>query len=428
MKIALIISIFVTAAAILGWWVALLRLRRSRSEFASDLAQGEARFDRKIQQVIDERDRLLDVLGDAFLLVDEKSMILFANATARELLGSQKLIGRAVGEVFLEPRLAKSLLHCIETGEPVEYFFISPQQTSPRGILETRGTNAWLFGAARVPTTGSSSPITRLIVRDMTAQHQTEQIRKDFIANASHELRTPLVIIAGYLANLLDENLLDEPELARRFLTIMRKHSDRITRLVDDMLLVSRLESGEVNSLKFESFPLLDCIEDILERLESIIRAHQAEVEIEMSDDEILVYGDHFYWTQILFNLVENALKQNPHPGLRVAIGCEVAEGCLRIWVADNGTGIPSADVPHVFRRFYRVEKHHSQSKIKGTGLGLSIVKRAVEAHGGTITLSSIPGRETKFLIVVPRLTAVSLQPGGEGPHPLSVDSLETSV
>jgi signal transduction histidine kinase len=91
-----------------------------------------------------------------------------------------------------------------------------------------------------------------------------------------------------------------------------------------------------------------------------------------------------------------------------VEVGCESTEALHRIWVSDNGIGIPSSDLPHIFRRFYRVEKHHSQHEVKGTGLGLSIVKRAIEAHGGTITVTSTPGRETKFLMTVPRQPSVA--------------------
>jgi two-component system phosphate regulon sensor histidine kinase PhoR len=99
---------------------------------------------------------------------------------------------------------------------------------------------------------------------------------------------------------------------------------------------------------------------------------------------------------------VENALKQNPHGGLHIEIGGEQAGQEVQIWVSDDGVGIPSADLPHIFRRFFRVEKHHSQQEIKGTGLGLSIVKRAIEAHGGQIGVTSVPGSETKFLITIP--------------------------
>jgi two-component system phosphate regulon sensor histidine kinase PhoR len=191
--------------------------------------------------------------------------------------------------------------------------------------------------------------------------------------------------------------------MARRFLSVMRKHADRISRIVEDMLVISRLESGEAAALKIEPFRFRSCVNDVLERLESVIRSQQAEILVRMPDEGIALQGDRFYWTQVLFNLVENALKQNPHPGLRVEIGCESGPDHHRIWVADSGIGIPSADLPHIFRRFYRVEKHHSQQEIKGTGLGLSIVKRAIEAHGGAISVTSVPGRETKFLITLPK-------------------------
>jgi signal transduction histidine kinase len=242
-----------------------------------------------------------------------------------------------------------------------------------------------------------------VIIRDVTAEHQLEQVRKDFVANASHELRTPLAIINGYLENLLDDDMIEEPEMARRFLTIMRKHADRISRIVEDMLVISRLESGEASALKVEPFRFRSCIKDILERLESVIRNQQAEVMVIMPDPDLVLQGDRFYWTQVLFNLVENALKQNPYSGLRVEVGCQQVGENLEIWVSDNGVGIPSADLPHIFRRFFRVEKHHSQQEIKGTGLGLSIVKRAVEAHGGSIRVTSVPGSETKFVITVPK-------------------------
>jgi signal transduction histidine kinase len=123
-----------------------------------------------------------------------------------------------------------------------------------------------------------------------------------------------------------------------------------------------------------------------------------------MKVPEIHFMGDQFYWTQILFNLVENALKQNPDIPLKIHINTELDEDDnLKIQISDNGIGIPANDLPFIFKRFYRVEKHHSQSQIKGTGLGLSIVKRAVEAHGGTITAISIPKIETIFTIIVPQ-------------------------
>ena len=242
-----------------------------------------------------------------------------------------------------------------------------------------------------------------MIIRDLTAEHQTEQIRKDFVANASHELRTPLAIINGYLENLIEDDMVSDHDIARHYLGIMRKHADRISRIVEDMLVISRLESGEASTLKLEPFFVGSCVNDVLERLESVIRNQGADVQNLLPAKGPLIHGDRFYWTQVFFNLIENALKQNPHPGLRVEVGCEETADTYRVWVSDNGIGIPSDDLPHIFRRFYRVEKHHSQREIKGTGLGLSIVKRAIEAHGATIQVTSTPGQETRFLIAMPK-------------------------
>ena len=397
------ISIFATVAALVALVILALRHRSSRRQSESEVNTWKLRLELDLQQARDERNRLLDALGDAFLLVDSDANIRFANEAARALFGARELLNRPVSEAFLDPRLAEALLRCLATGEPVQSRVVLPQQTSPRGDLENRGFNAWIIDAAQLSNPPGGSPTTRVIIRDVTAEHQLEQVRKDFVANASHELRTPLAIINGYLENLLDDDMIEEPEMARRFLTIMRKHADRISHIVEDMLVISRLESGEANALKIEPFRFGSCIKDVLERLESVIQNQSAAITVTLPDPALVIHGDRFYWTQVLFNLVENALKQNPHRGLHVEVGCEPADEAIRIWVSDNGVGIPSADLPHIFRRFFRVEKHHSQQEIKGTGLGLSIVKRAIEAHGGTISVTSVPGSETKFLITVPK-------------------------
>ena len=150
-----------------------------------------------------------------------------------------------------------------------------------------------------------------------------------------------------------------------------------------------------------ESFNLASCVRDVVERLDLLIEKQKAKVSIDVP--EITLTGDRFYWTQILFNLVENALKQNASTSVEVKIEAEKKNDSeIVISVSDNGIGIPSSDLPFIFKRFFRVEKHHSQNEIKGTGLGLSIVKRAVEAHGGTIEGTSTPGSKTTFTMTVP--------------------------
>ncbi len=390
------------AAALVSLALMALRLRRARREFAAELSAWKSRLDFDLKQARQDRNQLLDALDEGFLLVDSDAQILFANKAAKQLFRGRELIGLSVPEAFLDRRMTEALMACLDSGEATHKRIILPQQASPLGDLEQRGVNAWVIDAARVSGSPEEDPTTRVVIRDVTSEHQTEQIRKDFVANASHELRTPLAIINGYLENLLDDGLLEDPAIARRFLSVMRKHSERIARIVEDMLVISRLESGEAAALKVKPFKVRSCIQDVLERLELVIQGQQAKIKIEMPDEKLIFQGDRFYWTQVLFNLVENALKQNPRKGLTVTIGCVREDGVTRIWVADDGVGIPSADLAHIFRRFYRVEKHHSQEEIKGTGLGLSIVKRAIEAHGGSIRVTSTPGDDTRFTIEIP--------------------------
>lgn len=386
------------------------RLRRSHRDLHEQVSACKTKFHLDLQHARQERDQLLDALTDAFLLVDAQARILFVNQAARRLFHGRDLLGRHVQETFLDQRLAEALLRCLNTGEPTTTRVILPQQSSPLGSEEQRGMNAWVIDAARLSDSPAEAPSTRVVIRDVTSEHQLEQIRKDFVANASHELRTPLAIINGYLENILDDGLLDDKELTRRFLGVMRKHTERISRIVEDMLVISRLESGEAAALKIKPFRFRSCINDVLERLESMIQQQEAHIVVHMPDDSLTITGDRFYWTQILFNLVENALKQNPRKGLTVTVGCVRDDLQTRIWVSDDGVGIPSADLTHIFRRFYRVEKHHSQDQIKGTGLGLSIVKRAVEAHGGNIGVSSTPGVETTFSIRIPLSAEATLR------------------
>lgn len=406
-------SIAAALAALIALALVALRLRRARREFEREVTAWESRLELDLKQARQDRNQLLDALAEGFLLVDSDAQILFANKAAQQLFRGRRLVGLSVPEAFLNRRMTEALTACLKSGEPTKSRIILPQQASPLGDLEQRGVNAWVIDAARVPGNPEDNPTTRVVIRDVTSEHQTEQIRKDFVANASHELRTPLAIINGYLENLLDDGLLEDPAITRRFLSVMRRHSERIARIVEDMLVISRLESGEAAALTVKPFKVRSCIQDVIERLELVIQGQQANIQIDMPDEDLIIQGDRFYWTQVLFNLVENALKQNPRKGLTVTIGSLREDGVTRIWVADNGIGIPSADLAHIFRRFYRVEKHHSQEEVKGTGLGLSIVKRAIEAHGGSISVTSTPGDDTRFTIEIPtdaetRLAATS--------------------
>ncbi|MEM9080576.1 MAG: ATP-binding protein [Verrucomicrobiota bacterium] len=376
------------------WYRQLKKTRLSKNLLTESLSNQK-------QKLRANQARILNALNDSVLLVGNDGVIRFANDPAADLVAGRILENRNIKEVFLDDRLTSAIERSLDTGKGVSHQVVLPQQASPRGPAERRGETAWIIDAAPLDRNAPKT-ITRVVIRDITAEHQTEQIRKDFVANASHELRTPLAIINGYLENLVDEDI-EDPALVRRSLLVMQKHGDRIAHIIEDMLVISRLESGEAAAINLSPFRYADCVQDVLDRLESVFREQGARAKVKLPNQDLILLGDRFYWTQILFNLVENALKQNPRLPLKVEIGATRLEaGGLHLWIADNGVGIPSADIPFIFRRFYRVEKHHNQREIKGTGLGLSIVKRAVEAHHGTIEVRSTPGQRTAFDIKLP--------------------------
>ena len=380
--------------------LAWMSVNQSRQHTA-DSSKQQSRSREAKKEVLRERDQLLDALGDAFLLVSETSHIVFANECARKLVKGRRLRGRSIMEAFLDDALSVAIMKCIRTGKPMQERVVLHSTYTPLGSVGEQGLSAWVIDAAPLESY-SEKGLTRVVIRDVTTEHQADQVRRDFVANASHELRTPMAIINGYLENLLDDDLLDDPVVARRFLETMRKHGQRISLLVEDMLVISKMESGDAMVLNMDSFSIKECVNDVCDRLDAMISQQQAVVDISVVPDDLCMMGDRFYWTQVIFNLMENALKQNPQGSLKLVVEAEKSEGQIQISICDNGVGIPAADLPYIFKRFYRVEKHHSQSEIKGTGLGLSIVRRAIEAHGGKITASSIPGQQTCFVIALP--------------------------
>ena len=344
--------------------------------------------------------RLLDALPDPFISISEEGRIIRHNRPVADLFQGREILDRSFHKILLDPSLIAEIEKAMANASAISTTLSFPP--SSHFSDESLGKEShWKIDLRPLSLNRDTLEI-QLIMRDITSEVQTDQIRKDFVANASHELRTPLSIIAGYLENLTEEDGLDNKEIAKNMLSTMERHVDRINRIVEDMLVISKLESNESTPLKVESFNLSSCVRDVIERLDLLIEKQNAKVAIDIP--EITLTGDRFYWTQILFNLIENALKQNTSTSVEVKVKVmkKNKTSPIVISVSDNGVGIPPADLPFIFKRFFRVEKHHSQNQIKGTGLGLSIVKRAVEAHGGTIEATSTPGTETTFTMTIP--------------------------
>lgn len=356
----------------------------------------------------DVLESVLEGLGDACLLINERREIVFANHETGSLFHTkERLEGRPVSDLIQDQRIL-AFLGRVGAGNRwrEEEFRVALQ--SETGLEERH----LVVSAAPVKLPGEEKPgHLRVVIRDETDRHETEQIRKDFVANASHELRTPLSIINGYLENLLD-GVISEPAMVRKSLLTMQKHGERIARIVEDMLTLSKFESaseGGVAALRQSRFSCRECVSDVVDRLAPLIEEKRARVELNFPKDGADgLEGDRFYWDQVFFNLIENALKENQADGrLKISVWMTREAGGAVIRVKDNGVGIPRADLPFIFKRFYRVAKHHGQA-VKGTGLGLSIVRRAVEAHGGVITVDSTLGVETVFTIRLPDLAEIA--------------------
>ncbi len=348
-------------------------------------------------------DTLYAGLGDACLLLTPEGEILYANEGASDLFATGSgLQGRRLSQLLPDPRvpllLERSLT--LPVGAAVEDEFTIT--VLPRGRAEE---HYFVFNAAVVNLPDQPGRLVRLVVRDESRRQETEQIRRDFVANASHELRTPLAIINGYLENLVEGDITD-PTVVQHSLTVMKNHGERLERLVEDMLNISRYEAMDTAAhraqLLAKRFHCRECVQEVVTRLRGMIEARQARVVLEIPAADELA-GDSFYWEQIFTNLIENSLKENVGMvGLVIAVSFARTGSQVEIRVRDNGKGIPHEHLPFIFKRFYRVATDHSQQAVKGTGLGLSIVTRAVEAHGGNIRVESSPSFRTEFIIVLP--------------------------
>lgn len=239
------------------------------------------------------------------------------------------------------------------------------------------------------------------MIEDITELRNLEQLRTDFTANVSHELKTPLTSIRGFVETL-QAGAIDNPEMAHKFLNIIMMEANRLTRLVNDILSISKLESGDTE-VSLGRLRLDKMADDVYEMLKIHAKEKQVELSINENGEPIYVWGNNDRVEQLLINLIENAIKYN-QPGGTVHVSVYGTEKNAYLLVSDTGIGIAEENIPRLFERFYRVDKGRSRS-MGGTGLGLAIVKHIVVSMGGTIEVHSKLGEGTEFSVTLPRYT-----------------------
>lgn len=240
----------------------------------------------------------------------------------------------------------------------------------------------------------------RTLGADLERQRKLERVRTEFLGNVSHELRTPIFSIQGFLETLMD-GAVDDPAVNREFLGKAHAHAERLNALLNDLIEISRIESGEMK-MSFRWFPLNQFLEAVEEDMRPMAERKQIALSTEYpAVPDLRVWGDRDRLKQVMVNLIENAVKYTESGG-RVHVGVLLDKDQATVSVADSGIGIPEEHLQRIFERFYRVDKDRSRD-VGGTGLGLAIVKHIVEAHGGTIGVSSEPGKGSVFTFTVKR-------------------------
>ncbi|MBC7526293.1 MAG: GHKL domain-containing protein [Chthonomonadaceae bacterium] len=338
------------------------------------------------------------------LVVDERRRIFDINPAAVRLIGSRN--GSLVGKTLLEATLSYELVSLLSEAQSSGEEKIQEM----RGIGEPGGRTLRVRIYPVRPDSPTLSPLSTVdplpnetnlpdyslvLLEDITELRRLETVRRDFVANVSHELRTPLASIRA-MAETLQDGAVNDASVSERFVTIIVGEVERLTRILEDLLILSRAESQPPEKTEFS---LSTLISDVTERFGA--QAEKFTVALTNSTPEGLkVVANRDQTEQILINLLDNAIKYTSEGG-RVEITGERTEEKVTIHITDTGIGIMSQDLPRVFERFYRVDKARSRQS-GGTGLGLSIVKHIVEAHGGSVMVSSEYGRGSRFSFSLP--------------------------
>jgi two-component system phosphate regulon sensor histidine kinase PhoR len=243
--------------------------------------------------------------------------------------------------------------------------------------------------------------------REHAELEKVERVRKDFVINVSHELRTPLASIQGYTETLLD-GAIDDPDHNLRFLRIIRHNSERLARITEDLLTLSRIEQKR-QKFEFDSNPVQALLTDAIDLMRPIAEKNQIQLGLEPVPGDPVTWCDSEAVSQILSNLLDNAIKYT-HAGGRITVGAVLSDEFVEVFVRDTGIGIPPEDLPRLFERFYRVDKARSR-ELGGTGLGLSIVKHLVAAQNGATRVESRVNEGSTFFFTLPLDRVARLNP-----------------
>ena len=360
---------------------------------AESLNSMAKQLDEKLD-IIGEQDKLQQVvlksMKEGILAVDYEERILLLNETAAEILGinDSNAIGKTLQEVVRVSEIQKFFLKLLSEGNPQETEILLQHEKDK--FLQLSGTLLYDI---------DNKALGALVVfNDISNLKYLDTLKKDLVANVSHELRTPVTTIKGFIETL-KEGAIDDPENAGRFLDIIAKHINRLNMLIDDLLILAKLEE-KPDEIKMDVENISVVLGSVIEDYEFKAGDKKIKIKIECDDKLTGKINKHLI-EQAIGNLVDNAIKYSDKR-TNIEVGAFMKNDRLQIYVKDEGYGISDDHIPRLFERFYRVDKGRSRDE-GGTGLGLAIVKHIVNTMNGTIDVESKPGKGTRFTLNIPQ-------------------------
>ena len=345
----------------------------------------------QLQKQISKRESgmqtIFSAMQDALLVVDSNRQVILTNQTFRKLFDAPEIsLATPLWEVVRDPTLDRLLTDAFRGDGPVRCELALDDSQIELHAVATKNEAGEITGAL-------------VLFHDITELKRIDQVRRDFVANVSHELRTPLSILRGYIETLLDSPKTSSEELTR-ILRVMERHSNRLELLVEDLLTLAQLESGNPD-LQLGNVDLPSFFRDMIHDWEKKLTSKQLNIVVDVPLELSPIRVDRTRLQEALYNLLDNAVKYSRERG-EIRLSARQCDGETELIVSDQGIGIAKEDLPRIFERFYRADKARSPDKVRGTGLGLAIVKHIAQLHGGRVEAESELGKGTTIRVLLP--------------------------
>lgn len=363
---------------------------RALAESFNHMAENLRKTIDELKEGKEKTEAILGSMAEGLVAVDNRCRVIMVNSAAEKLfkIKRDEVLGRHLLEMLRNRELYDLVNDVLENRKNVSQ------------ELKMITSEEKIFRVNIVPISGEKSSGAVAVLRDITDLRKLERVRTDFVANVSHELKTPLTSIAGFVETLLD-GAYKSQDHCLYFLNIIKQETDRMTRLIDELLFFSRIETAGI-AIKKTNVDLVEVVIKALSVLQTAIKEKKHKVNLDFPDDIKPVLSDEDSLLQIMINLIDNAIKYTADGG-RIDISLEETSDHVVVAVADNGIGIAENELDRIFERFYRVDRARG-GDVRGTGLGLALVKHLVKSLEGKITVESELGKGTIFRVYIPKV------------------------